>query len=231
MAIKIRAILFDLDDTLIPTEALYEQGLRRAWKAFNRRTRISWTRFLKAYQRAREDVKGALGAVPAARNRVLYFKRFIENTVGHSDPAFTLALIKAFDEVWETIQSRPLEHLATLLASRYKLGIVTNQLGLMQLQKMANIDPQGKWFKVLVTAEEVGVEKPDPKIYREALKRLGATAAQTLFVSNSAESDLRGAKRLGFQLAHWTPGSTEKTSIPGMHRVSSLEGLLRLVIP
>ena len=43
----------------------------------------------------------------------------------------------------------------------------------------------------------VGLEKPDPSIYREACRRLGVEPAQAVFVGDGGSDELRGAAAAG----------------------------------
>jgi putative hydrolase of the HAD superfamily len=50
-----------------------------------------------------------------------------------------------------------------------------------------------------VTSGDVGVEKPDPRIFRAALERAGVAAAEALMVGDSINSDLRAAEAAGMK--------------------------------
>jgi FMN phosphatase YigB (HAD superfamily) len=74
-----------------------------------------------------------------------------------------------------------------------KLGVVTNCS--VRLGNLA-ADQVGVRFDTVVTAEEVGFYKPDPRPYQEGLRRLGAEAGHSLFVAGSAY-DLFGTGKIG----------------------------------
>jgi len=203
---NIRGILFDLDDTLIPSEKLYRLGLQAAHRRLRREVHLAWPAFLQLYGEARALIKSRLGSCPAARNRMLYFKQLVELALGSSRPRLALEVMNAFNRCWRSIDASETRRVAARLARRYHLGIITNQMALMQLQKMERLDPRGKWFKVLVTAEEVGVEKPGLPIYLLACHRMGIPADKILLVGNSWKSDVRGGLRAGMQVAYMCPG-------------------------
>src|SRR5438552_8491804 len=54
-------------------------------------------------------------------------------------------------------------------------------------------------FDLVVTAEEAGAYKPDPRPYRTALGALGLAPADVLFVAGSAH-DVGGASRVGMDV-------------------------------
>jgi 2-haloalkanoic acid dehalogenase type II len=83
--------------------------------------------------------------------------------------------------------------LSRLAAAGIQLGIVTNssrRLG------MIAADQVGVKFARIVTAEDAGWYKPDPRPYQLALDQLGVTPDRCLFVAGSAY-DLIGTAKVG----------------------------------
>jgi putative hydrolase of the HAD superfamily len=59
------------------------------------------------------------------------------------------------------------------------------------------------WFDVVIVSYEVGVCKPDPRIYELCLSRLGVGARDALFVDDRLEN-VEAAAKLGLQTLHFT---------------------------
>lgn len=79
-----------------------------------------------------------------------------------------------------------------------KVAVVTNcsqQLGRIAAERVG-ID-----WDVVVTSEEAGFYKPDPRPYRLALERLGVTASDAAFVAGSGY-DMFGTSRVGLR-TYW----------------------------
>jgi putative hydrolase of the HAD superfamily len=75
---------------------------------------------------------------------------------------------------------------------------------------MARIEvdrPLARWFDVVVVSYEVGVAKPDPKIYEVCLQRLGVAATSALFVDDRAVNT-EAAAALGLQTLTFTKDRT-----------------------
>jgi HAD superfamily hydrolase (TIGR01549 family) len=229
--VAIRAIFFDLDDTLFPAEPVYLRGLQAAWRSYQRHSPITWPAFLKTCLQARKDVKGLLGPRPAARSRLLYLKRAVELLEGRQDPALTLELMRAYDTCWALIRAPKTAAMAKSLAREYTLGIITNQVCATQLRKLARIDPHGRIFPVLVTSEEAGVEKPHRLIFREACRRAGCLPQEALMVGNSWEADVLGARKAGMQAAYLRGKDLRRKPSPGIFILRSLEDLPSLLGP
>ncbi len=77
-----------------------------------------------------------------------------------------------------------------------KIAILSDQ---WHLSKDALIEKRdAKKFDAVVVSCDVGVRKPDPKIYKIVLKKLNLPASQTIFIDNQ-EWNLVPAKKLGMK--------------------------------
>jgi len=91
---------------------------------------------------------------------------------------------------------------ATLLALKEKgllLGIVTDTANPIHV-KLEWFE-QGGFVHVwdsIISSQEIGVRKPDPAIYRAAMRQLGVTSERTVFVGHKA-SELDGARAVGMR--------------------------------
>ncbi|MBO4666088.1 MAG: YjjG family noncanonical pyrimidine nucleotidase [Paludibacteraceae bacterium] len=79
------------------------------------------------------------------------------------------------------------------LASKYPLTIISNGFKEVQYYKFAHSGLASCFAHTLIS-EEVGVNKPQPDIFRLALKLNGVTPDEALMVGDSYSSDIAGAK-------------------------------------
>lgn len=78
-----------------------------------------------------------------------------------------------------------------------KLGIITNaDKNVADLIASLGLRP---WLDVLVTSEQVGVEKPDKEIFLAALKELGIQASEAVYTGDQYQSDVLGAANVGIK--------------------------------
>ena len=109
-------------------------------------------------------------------------------------------------EIWQAIRQVP-----------YGLALYDDVLPVMDMLKMqgltlgliSNMSDSGEktvadlrltpYMDVVVTSDEVGAAKPHPPIFREALRRAGADAANAMHVGDQLRSDVRGAQNAGIQ--------------------------------
>jgi putative hydrolase of the HAD superfamily len=71
------------------------------------------------------------------------------------------------------------------------------------------------YFDDIITSEDFGVKKPDPKPYRRALELLGTKAEETLMVGDWPDRDIKGAKGVGMLTAWAKYGDTFGTKESG----------------
>ncbi len=67
------------------------------------------------------------------------------------------------------------------------------------------------YFDDIITSEDFGVKKPDPKPYRRALEVLGTKPDETLMVGDWPDRDIKGAKGVGMRTAWAKYGDTFDT--------------------
>jgi putative hydrolase of the HAD superfamily len=81
-------------------------------------------------------------------------------------------------------------------------GFLSNSGPEMMARVRADRSPESR-FDVVIVSCEVGLAKPDRRIYELALSRLGVVAGQALFVDDR-EDNIEGAAQLGLMTLHFT---------------------------
>lgn len=84
-----------------------------------------------------------------------------------------------------------------LRAMGFRLGVVSNgPTTVVDLLSQAGLLP---FFDTVIASQAIGIEKPDPRIFQEALKRMGLPAGEALFVGDLYDVDVLGARSAGMQ--------------------------------
>jgi epoxide hydrolase-like predicted phosphatase len=89
------------------------------------------------------------------------------------------------------------------LRPRFKTALLSNASP--QLHRLLDELDVAELFDVLVVSGVVGVQKPDPDIYRLVLKRLGLHPQETIFVDDFTRN-VEAAQELGMQTLHFRAG-------------------------
>ncbi len=106
--------------------------------------------------------------------------------------------------LWSSVAGDTPEALARLRAAGLRLGVVSNSDGRVE----AALEAAGllQYFDVVLDSALVGVEKPDPAIFRAALDALGVRPDEALYVGDLYEVDVLGARAAGMDAVLLCPG-------------------------
>lgn len=87
-----------------------------------------------------------------------------------------------------------------------RIGICTNKLEGLSVRLIESLGLTA-YFDTIVGPDTIGIAKPDPAPYREALRRMGAETARSLLVGDS-ETDVLTARAAGVPIIGVTFGYT-----------------------
>lgn len=166
------------------------------------------------------------------------FRRFALHVGGEASPAD----LEWFHEaqrrmVVEGFELRPgcVEMLERLRGAGVHAGIVSNiddDYLLPMLERAQLLDHLDAW----TSSEEANSCKPHRGIYEHALRKANASPERSMFVGDSPEHDIIGARRLGMQTILIrdddveTPGAGAGDAAEPHHRVTALSTVAELVL-
>ena len=182
----LRALLLDLDNTLIDRRAAFDRWMAPRFPADN----MAWLRALDAGGGTPRSEFCAIVARlwPEQGDAETFWAAFrmgIADSVA-PDPAVTEAL--------------------AMLADHYLLAIVSNGGGDNQRRKMARA---GITIEPAFISGELGFEKPDPRIFQAALDALGVAPGEAMMVGDDIHRDVYGAAALGLRTC-WVAGASKR---------------------
>ena len=202
----IRAVLFDLGDTLMCPDSDWLPVLERADRAvvdvlckngldldcdhFHEEFKARLNRYY-----AERDSKQIETSTTVVLQELLSEKGF--NNV---PPALIRAALDARYRIsqsnWNLVDDA-LATLEALYASGYRLGIVSNagdNKDVFQLVDKFGIEP---YFDFVLTSAACGWRKPHPRIFELALAHWGCSSAEAAMVGDKLDADIFGANRVG----------------------------------
>ncbi len=136
-------------------------------------------------------------------------KLFEEFDTDDDDAAQRMA--RAYGEVRAETGVLPypgIERLLDDLRPRYRLGLLTNGPSDMQWDKIRTLGLESR-FDAIIVAGDVGIYKPDARVFELLLDQLDSAAERTLFVGDSYAADIAGAHRAGLHTAWIVRNSME----------------------
>jgi len=198
--IIVKDIFFDLDHTLWDFDKNSMLAFKRVFKKF--KITIEFDAFLKIYEPI----------------NVEYWKKYREDKVSKENlrRGRLIDSFNFFDLIYSTekideiadayIQELPFDNhlfegaveILDYLILKYKLHIITNGFEEVQHKKLKNsgID---RYFSTVTTSEEVGLKKPNPKVFLTALNKANSFPTQSVMIGDSLEADILGANNIGMQ--------------------------------
>ncbi len=210
-----RAMIFDFGDTLvrfahIDKRALFEQAAWRTYRMWaERQSRMPG--FRRYYLHQAFAMRWAFAKTMVLRREL--------DALGYLQRACRKLWLQAprefFDELmWQWY--RPLVDRAEvepdaeatldrLRASGCRLGLISNTFlpGFVMDRHLEKLGLKS-YFPVRVYSSEVRYRKPDVRIFQAALLELGVSAEQAIYVGDTFEQDVVGARRAGMR-AVWKP--------------------------
>ena len=197
LAVRPRALFFDLDHTLYDYEAPHEAALAEVRAKLQRALGVEPDRFDRFFAEAKQDVKRKLGRSASSHSRLLYFQRLLEMLGMKSDVLSALDYEQTYWRTFLTEASLFENARETLLLVRsfgIPLVLVTDLTAQIQFRKIVYFGLDSV-FDYVVTSEETGADKPDPRIFEVAREKAGLAPEDRIWmVGDDAEKDGAGAK-------------------------------------
>lgn len=253
----LRALLFDLDDTLVPEApailAAYEAVAERVWGASTpERVRqledtagAVWRAGAPADYVERvhftlgEGLHGEFEAVGPEAGRLREFipslhAQAFEAVLPERRRGSSSELVGLWREArMAALAPYPETHdVLERLAARLRLGLVTNGAARLQRAKLVRIGIEDR-FDVVVDSETAGVGKPSPHMFELALGRLGLRRDEVAMVGNDISRDIAGARAAGIRpiWVHRPADGWGHGDPDGAMRIDDLRDLLELPDP
>ncbi|MFC7340878.1 HAD family hydrolase [Saccharopolyspora griseoalba] len=220
----IKAVCLDLDETLLDGERASRTALRellgtdRAWPVWQRVTDQHYARYLT----------GEVGFDTMCVERTQAFFAAFGETLGGAEAARREARrMAAMQRAWRLFDDvRPC--LDWLAASGLKLAVVTNAPGDYQRAKLGALGLAAD-FDAVVVSGDIGIAKPDPRIFRAACERLDLPPGEVVHVGDRLGADAQGAARAGLH-GVWLNRNGEPGENADVPTITGLDELPELLV-
>lgn len=229
---ELKAVIFDIDDTLFDREDAQQKTLRIIMREFSdtfagidEETAID--AFLESDHISVRDFNVG-DSVSVARTK--RSKRFLNILGLRVDPAekITEMYVKAYPDVKAPIKNA--ESVVIGLARQFPLGVVSNGSPDVQCRKLKTLGIE-HLFECIVLSAELGIQKPDPRIFWEAATMLKKGPEECLYIGDSYDTDVLGAKSARMKVCWFNPHGLQPSQIDVKpdFEISSLDRVLRIV--
>lgn len=207
----IKTVIFDIDGTMYDYEAGNRAGMA-ALKAYcEEQFGLAEETFRETFAWANREMQVRIGTPCAAvHNRLIRYQLMLEKL---GCPLFPHARAM-YHVYWDTLLSvmEPcdglIEWMQQLKKDGIHIGVGSNMTAYMQYKKLERlgVTPYIDW---IVTSEEAGCEKPDPRFFALCAAKSKERPEECLFVGDSKKSDIDGAAAAGMQTLHYVPDAEQ----------------------
>jgi putative hydrolase of the HAD superfamily len=185
----IKAVLFDLDGTLLNRDASVEKFINSQYERLN-----EWVAHIpkeKYVSRFIElDCRGYVWKDKVFQQMVVEF-----NITGLTWKQFLQDYINHFKENCVPFPNLH-EMLSSLASQSIVLGIISNGKGQFQMDNIRALGIE-KYLETILISEVVGIKKPNPRIFKKALGHLSISPNECIFVWDHPENDVKASKNVG----------------------------------
>lgn len=195
-----RAVLFDLDDTLFDHRHCSRTALEGVHGGHEDFRRMSFVEFERAHGALLEELHHdvMLGRVHVDDARVERFRRlFLRAGVTPADDVVRETAAR-YRQCYVDAR-RAVTGAAALLArvrERAAVAVVSNNIRSEQQEKLEQCGLVS-FIDALIVSADVGVSKPDPAIFAAALDLVGCAPEEAVMFGDSWAADIRGARGAG----------------------------------
>lgn len=218
-------IFFDLDDTLWDFKANSLTSLRHIYKeydvlrmAFPEEKDFIDTYHLHNAELWRQHHHGLISSDFLKKER---FRRTLKGRVDVGDDTFTLldeSYLLKLASLPQTVEGA--FRILDRLRHRFLIGIISNGFLDTQYRKLRS-SGLDRYVQRMIISDEVGIQKPDGRIFEYALAETGADRRDVIMVGDNPEADIEGALNAGWKAIHFTRDNQPTPA--GAIRIESLD--------
>ncbi|MEO0143702.1 MAG: TIGR02253 family HAD-type hydrolase [candidate division WOR-3 bacterium] len=221
----IKAVIFDLDNTLVDFTRFKEISVRSAIEAMiDAGLKIDFESAYKRIFQIYEEKGWEYQKV---------FDDFLLETIGYIDYKILASGIVAYRRAKEgslVLYPRVTETLLALIKKGLKLAVVSDAPALQAWTRLVQMNLH-HIFDVVITFDDTGKRKPDPEPFLKALEKLNLKPDEVIMVGDWAERDVIGAKALGIKTVFAKYGNVFNTQNSGADwEIDSIDEILKIII-
>ena len=220
----IKAILFDLDNTLLDFMKMKKSAVNAAVKS------MIFSGLNVKQKEAVQDIYNIYEEYGYEYQEV--FDLFLKNTIGKVNYKILATGIISYKKAKENslmLYKNVDKTLLQLTKMGLKIGVISDapsreawiRICLMNLEHV---------FDTVVTLHNKGIHKPSPEPFKQAMKDLDVLPNETIMVGDWPERDIKGASQVGMKTAFAKYGDTFDTKNSGAdYELEDISDLINIV--
>ncbi|AJI08763.1 MULTISPECIES: HAD family hydrolase [Bacillus] len=216
----IKAIIFDLDGTLLDRDSSLKFFIKEQYKRYiNKLKHIPEEQYVSRFIEL--------------DNRGYVWKDKVYHQLLHEHSISDLTWEQLLEDYINNFQHHcvpfsNMEHVLKELKDKgMLLGMITNGLTEFQLLNIRALGIE-KYMDTILVSEQEGIKKPQAEIFMRALERLGVTPEESVYIGDHPENDVIGARNAGMN-AIWKKDAFWGTPFTDEYIIEDLKELPLLI--
>ncbi|XP_015235901.1 PREDICTED: N-acylneuraminate-9-phosphatase [Cyprinodon variegatus] len=217
---SVKAILFDLDNTLIETSGAGEVALQKTRELLKSKLSLDDDAICSIFDKFKlkllHESSDRLPGTSQDDVRVCHWEESIAETIGRcsiSDLASQCYYMWKNSRLEVLCLTPEVRSLLKQLRSRYKLLLLTNGDAQTQREKVEAVKCE-EFFDAVVIAGDHAEQKPFPSIFQLCFDQLEVEAQECVMVGDNLDTDIQGGFNAGVRATVWIHRA-ERTSLDG----------------
>jgi len=196
-----KGIIFDLDNTLYDYDRFHHFSLEKVFEYIHLNYNKQCSQI---YNKVSKELKNELGPTASSHNKSIYFKHLLEHLT------ISLSVLPIIEELyWKHFYESMVcykgvrEFIEWNKQQGKKIGILTDyetQYQIVKLKHLGILD----YIDVIVTSEEVGIEKPSVQMFQTILHKLKLQPENVIMIGDNYKKDIEGANQIGIYGYYYT---------------------------
>ena len=198
-----KGVIFDLDNTIYDYNLCHNKAITEVFDYLIQTNKSLHIEYIKrTYEDISNKLKYELTNTASSHNKSIYLKQLLEKlNIGFS-------LFLSINNIyWETFYKNMIcyeeviDFVVFNKSMGKKIGILTDyetEYQLIKLDKLGIL----KYIDVIVTSEEVGIEKPSSQMFNTILNKLRLNSSEVIMIGDNFEKDIKGAMNMNI-FSYW----------------------------
>lgn len=211
---NLKHIFFDMDDTIWDFEKNSERVLQKlfAEQKLDEKLQNDFNTYFLAYKKKNNELWQLYNNKKITKDELRkrrFHETFLQFGYNNFDLSYFISEAYIEQSPYGTELKKGAIDLLEKLNGEYKLHIITNGFKEVQHTKIEQCGLQ-KYFDLIIISEDIGYNKPDVRIFREA-ENLGNTKKEEcLMIGDNFNTDITGAKNAGWQSIWYNPDHNKR---------------------
>ncbi len=227
----IKAIIFDADDTILDHKVCEKQALQYLFNKIEEEYKNEYQDVFRPLDnKLWNDAMNGESKYPIDKLAEYRFEIFFKKiNVKYNNYKLANELFKEGFASTSSLTKNSYEIIKYLHDKKYKIYVITN--GIVELQKPRIINSLiGSYISDIIVSEEVGIAKPDSKIFNILLEKINLKSNEVIMIGDNLEKDIKGAQNANIISIWYNPDNkNNNTKILPNYEIKDLMEIQQLL--